>query len=130
MSENVKYEFHQDCKWGHCFLKLQKHKLIVERKLPASDTVSTKHTWMDETILSLPEFVTSFAEAQISSELSEHFTQVLSSYFKNEFVKLYERNDNSLLVTNDPNVLATSVNNKLKKHESNFMAFIQRKIDS
>lgn len=130
MTENAEYEFHQDCKWGHCFLNLQKHKLIVERKLPASDTVSSKHNWMDETILSLPEFVTSFAEAQISSELSEHFTRVLSSYFRNEFVKLYERNDNSLLVKNDPNVLATSVNKKLKKHESNFMAFIQRKIDS
>jgi len=85
---------------------------------------------MEDTLLNLPEFVTSFAEAQISQELSERYYRVLSSYFGSELAKLYERNDNALLVTNDQNLLANQVRNKLEKLETNFVAFIQRKLDS
>jgi len=57
-------------------------------------------------------------------------SSVLGSYFKREFAKLYERNDNSLFATNNPQALANSVKNKLSKLESNFMAFVQRKVES
>lgn len=85
---------------------------------------------MEDTLLNLPEFVTSFAEAQISQELGERYYRVLSSYFGTELAKLYERNDNALLVTNNQNLFANLVRNRLEKLETNFVAFIQRILDS
>ena len=54
---------------------------------------------------------------------------MLGTFFKREFAKLYDRNDNSLFSTNDPKALSNSVRNKLSKLENNFMAFIQRKVE-
>jgi len=56
---------------------------------------------MEDTILSIPIFVSNFAEAQISPEMYQALTAVLSDYFKREFKEIYERCQNSAFVIND-----------------------------
>jgi hypothetical protein len=46
---------------------------------------------MEDTLLTLPVFVSNFAEAQITAEIYQVLSAVLSDYFKKEFAKLYER---------------------------------------
>ena len=81
---------------------------------------------MDETLLSLPVFVSNFAEAQITSEMYSALTAVLCEYFKKEFAKLYERCQNTTFVTNNATLLNTQVSSRVNELEGNFSAFMFR----
>lgn len=62
--EGEDHDFQSDCKWKRAFLKLRKLRLISERKVSAElNSGQTKSNWMEDTLLSLPQFVTNFAEA-------------------------------------------------------------------
>lgn len=90
--EDEAYEFAADCKWKRPFLKLRKNRLIQETKIVFNGKHETNPNWFDSTLLSLPVFVLSFAEAQITPVLYEAFQAVLADYFRRELSKLYERN--------------------------------------
>lgn len=59
----------------------------------------------------------------------ERFTNILSDYFKKEFAKLYEKNQNINFATGDNMSLNSQVSARINKLESNFWAFIGRKVD-
>jgi len=101
------------------FTELKKNRLIEEKKLP-QELISKTSTWVDETILCLPVFVSKCLEAEITEEQHKLFTSVLSKHFLSEFKFFYFRNHN-IEGNNNPKARA-----QFNLHENNFWAFMQR----